>query len=50
MRYLPPDSPDFNPFEQLFAILKTLMLTAAERAVDDLAARIAAPARRLHAQ
>ena len=40
--YLPPYSPDFNPIEQLFAKLKALLRTAAERSVDDLWNRIAA--------
>jgi transposase len=39
--YLPPYSPDFNPIEQLFAKLKTLLRTAAERSVEALWDRIA---------
>jgi transposase len=38
--YLPPYSPDFNPIEQLFAKLKTLLRTAAERSVEALWDRI----------
>jgi transposase len=34
--YLPPYSPDFNPIENAFAKLKTLLRKAAERTVDDL--------------
>jgi transposase len=34
--YLPPYSPDLNPIEQLFAKLKTLLRSAAERTVDAL--------------
>ena len=34
--YLPPYSPDFNPIEQLFAKLKALLRTAAERTVKGL--------------
>ena len=40
--YLPPYSPDFNPIEQLFAKLKTLLRKAAERSVEGLWSRIAA--------
>ncbi len=36
LRYLPPDSPDFNPIEQLFAKLKALLRKAAARTVDAL--------------
>lgn len=36
LRYLPPDSPDFNPIENAFAKLKTLLRKAAERSVDSL--------------
>jgi len=32
--FLPPYSPDFNPIEQVFAKLKTLLRKAAERTVD----------------
>ena len=39
--YLPPYSPDFNPIEQLFAKLKTLLRKAAERSIDGLWNRIA---------
>lgn len=38
--YLPPYSPDFNPIEQLFAKLKSLLRKAAERTIDDLWKRI----------
>jgi transposase len=34
--YLPPDSPDLNPIEQLFAKLKALLRKAAERSVENL--------------
>jgi len=34
--YLPPYSPDFNPIELVFAKLKWLLRSAAERAVDRL--------------
>lgn len=34
--YLPPYSPDFNPIEQVFAKLKSLLRTAAARTVPDL--------------
>ena len=34
--YLPPYSPDLNPIEQLFAKLKALLRTAAERTVAGL--------------
>ena len=36
LRYLPPYSPGFNPSEQLFAKLKTLLRKAAARTVDAL--------------
>jgi transposase len=36
LRYLPPYSPDFNPIEQLFAKLKTLLRKAAARTVEAL--------------
>jgi transposase len=36
LRYLPPYSPDFNPIEQLFAKLKTLLRKAAARTVETL--------------
>jgi len=38
--YLPPYSPDFNPIEQVFSKLKTLLRKAAERTVDELFKRI----------
>src|SRR5258708_24873110 len=34
--YLPPYSPDFNPIEQVFAQLKTLLRKATERSVEAL--------------
>jgi transposase len=34
--YLPPYSPDYNPIEQVFSKLKTLLRKAAARTVDDL--------------
>ena len=40
--YLPPYSPDLNPIEQVFAKLKALLRTAAERSVDALWNRIGA--------
>lgn len=36
LRYLPPYSPDFNPIENAFAKLKTLLRKAAERTVGGL--------------
>lgn len=36
LRYLPPYSPDYNPIEQVFAKLKTLLRKAARRTVDAL--------------
>jgi len=39
--YLPAYSPDFNPIEQAFAKLKSLLRTAAARTVPDLWAAIA---------
>lgn len=36
LRYLPPYSPDYNPIEQVFAKLKTLLRKAAKRTVDAL--------------
>jgi transposase len=36
LRYLPPYSPDYNPIEQVFAKLKTLLRKAAQRTVDTL--------------
>jgi transposase len=38
--YLPPYSPDFNPIENAFAKLKTLLRKAAERTVEGLWAAI----------
>jgi transposase len=38
--YLPPYSPDFNPIEQAFAKLKSLLRSAAARTVTDLHAAI----------
>jgi transposase len=38
--YLPPYSPDFNPIEQVFAKLKSLLRTAAERTVEALETKI----------
>jgi transposase len=35
-RYLPPYSPDLNPIENVFAKLKRLVRSAAERTVDGL--------------
>ena len=34
--FLPPCSPDFNPIEQVFAKLKTLLRKAAARSVEGL--------------
>jgi transposase len=34
--YLPPSSPDFNPFEQVFAKVEALLRTAAARTAADL--------------
>lgn len=36
LRYLPPYSPDLNPFENAFAKLKALLPKAAERTIDNL--------------
>jgi transposase len=36
LRYLPPDSPDFNPIEKAFAKLKTLLRKEAARTVETL--------------
>jgi transposase len=36
LRYLPPYSPDFNPIEQVFAKLKTLLRKAAARTIETL--------------
>jgi len=38
--YLPPYSPDFNPIENAFAKLKTLLRKAAERTVEGLWTKI----------
>ena len=38
--YLPPYSPDFNPIENAFAKIKTLLRSAAERSIDKLINRI----------
>lgn len=40
LAYLPPYSPDFNPIEQVFAKLKALLRSAAERSVEGLWNRI----------
>lgn len=42
LRLLPPYSPDFNPIENAFAKLKTLLRRAAARTIPDLWAAIAA--------
>lgn len=36
LRYLPPYSPDYNPIEQVFAKLKTLLRKAQARSLDTL--------------
>ena len=36
VRYLPPYSPDFNPIEQVFAKLKTLLRTTQARTLETL--------------
>jgi transposase len=36
LRYLPPYSPDFNPIENAFVKLKTLLRKSAERSVSGL--------------
>ncbi len=36
LRYLPPYSPDFNPIEQVFAKLKTLLRNTQARALETL--------------
>ena len=41
LRYLPSYSPDFNPIEQFFAKLKTLLRKAAARTIDALFVAIA---------
>lgn len=40
LRYLPPYSPDFNPIEQFFAKLKSMLRKAKERTVPGLYDRI----------
>jgi transposase len=40
--YLPPYSPDLNPIEQVFAKLRRLLQTAAERTITNLWRRIGA--------
>ena len=40
LAYLPPYSPDFNPIEQVFAKLKHLLRSAAERTIEALWRRI----------
>jgi len=46
LRYLPPYSPDFNPIENAFAKLKSILREAAARTIDNLwnALRDALPA------
>ncbi len=39
--FLPPYSPDFNPIEQAFAKLKSLLRKVAARTIDDLWGAIA---------
>jgi transposase len=36
LRYLPPYSPDFNPIENAFAKLKSILRKAAARTIDQL--------------
>ena len=36
LRYLPPYSPDFNPIEQVFSKLKTLLRSAQARTLETL--------------
>lgn len=36
VRYLPPYSPDYNPIEQVFSKLKTLLRRAARRVIEEL--------------
>lgn len=36
LRHLPPYSPDFNPIENAFARLQTLLRKASERTIDGL--------------
>jgi len=38
--FLPPYSPDLNPIEKLFAKLKALLRTSAERTIEDLWKRV----------
>jgi transposase len=40
LQFLPSQSPDFNPIEQVFAKLKALLRKAAERTVEDIWRRI----------
>lgn len=42
LRYLPPYSPDYNPIEQVFAKLKTLLRKAGKRTVEELWSTIGA--------
>jgi transposase len=39
--FLPPDSPDLNPIEQVFAKLKHFLREAAERTIDTVTAALA---------
>lgn len=41
LRYLPPYSPDFNPIEQYFSKLKSLLRKTAARTLDDLTTAVA---------
>jgi transposase len=45
VRYLPPDSPDFNPIEQLWAKVKAQLRRAAARTTEALYEAIAAALR-----
>lgn len=36
LRFLPPDSPDFNPIEKAFSRLKAMLRKAGERTVNAL--------------
>jgi len=36
LRFLPPYSPDFNPIENAFSKLKSILRKAAARTIDDL--------------
>jgi transposase len=42
LRYLPPDSPDFNPIEQAFAKLKAFLRAARPRTFDHVCQLLAA--------